>query len=163
MTACRIFISYSHADEWLKDELVAHFAALKRNGLVDVWHDRRIPSFGMVHDEIDANINTADLFLFLISTDFIGSDYCYQKEYEGAVKRRRAGDAEIVPIIVRPCDWDVGGLKSFNPLPRDGAAVTRGADAKSEKQTRDGTWLSVIDGLKVVLENIKKRAPPLSA
>jgi TIR domain len=160
MTACKIFMSYSHADEWLKDELVAHFAALKRNGLVDVWHDRRIPAGGILHDEIDANLQSSHLFLFLISTDFIDSDYCFHKEYQEAVKRRQAGEAEIVPIIIRPCDWDVGGLRRFNALPKDGVPVTSGADAKSEKQTRDPKWLEVINGLKAVLENIKQKANP---
>jgi hypothetical protein len=161
MTACKIFMSYSHADEWLKDELVAHFAALKRNGLVDVWHDRRIPAGRILHDEIDANLQSSHLFLFLISTDFIDSDYCFHKEYQEAVKRRQAGEAEIVPIIIRPCDWDVGGLRRFNALPKDGVPVTSGADAKSEKQTRDPKWLEVIYGLKAVLENVKKRPIPL--
>jgi hypothetical protein len=94
--------AYSHADEWLKDELVAHFAALKRNGLVDVWHESRIPAGGILHDEIDANLQSSHLFLFLISTDFIDSDYCFHKEYQEAVKRRQAGEAEIVPIIKHP-------------------------------------------------------------
>lgn len=160
MAACKIFVSYSHADEWLKDELVSHFGALLRKELVDVWHDRRIPAGGILDDEIDENLQRSDLFLFLISTDFINSDYCFKKEYQEAVKRRAAGDAEIVPIIIRPCDWDVGGLRRFKSLPKDAVAVTSGADAKSEKQTRDAKWLSVIDDLKIVLENIKKKALP---
>src|SRR5215204_2367080 len=82
MKACKIFISYSHADEWLKDELVSHFGALKRNGLVDVWHDRRIPPGGLLNEEIDANLGYSDLCLFLISADFINSEYCFHKEYQ---------------------------------------------------------------------------------
>lgn len=160
MPALKIFLSYSHADEWLKEELVSHFGALKRNKLVDVWHDRRIPAGGILHEEIDSNVQSADLFLFLISDDFINSDYCMQKEYAEAVKRRTAGEAEIVPIIVRPCDWDVAGMRSFNALPKDGVPITRGAEARSEKQTRDAKWLSVIDQLKVVLDIIKKKSQP---
>jgi TIR domain len=160
MSACKVFISYSHADEWLKNELIAHFGALKRNGLVDVWHDRRIPAGGLIHDEIDANVQSSDLFLFLISTDFINSDYCFQNEYTAAVRRHQAGEAEIVPIIIRPCDWDVGNLRNLNALPKDGAPVTSGADAKKESQTRDQKWLEVIQGLKIVLELIKKKDDP---
>jgi hypothetical protein len=36
-----------------EEELIAHLAALKRNGLVDGSHDRRIPAGGILHDEID--------------------------------------------------------------------------------------------------------------
>src|SRR5215203_6043538 len=85
--------------------------ALKRNGLVDVWHDRRIPPGGLLNEEIDANLGDSDLCLFLISADFINSEYCFHKEYQEAVKRRAAGETEIVPIIIRACDWDVGGLR----------------------------------------------------
>jgi len=160
MSACKIFISYSHADEWLKDELISHLGALKRNGLVDVWHDRRIPPGGILDDQIDANLKESHLCLFLISADFINSDYCFHKEYKEAVKQREAGDTEIVPVIIRPCDWDVGGLKRFNAMPKDAVPVTQGADSKPDKHQRDPAWVEVIKGVKTVLEEIKKKAEP---
>lgn len=160
MTACQIFISYSHADAWLKDELISHFGALKRNDLVNVWHDRCIPAGGLLADQIDENLNLSDLCIFLVSADFINSDYCIHKEYERAVARRNAGETEIVPIIIRPCDWDTAGLRKFKALPLDGIPVTSGADSKLDKHQRDPKWLEVIDGIKGVLEHIKKKAQP---
>lgn len=162
MSASKIFISYSHSDEWLKDELVSHFGALKRNGLVDVWHDRRIPAGGLLDSHIDANLNSSDLCLFLISADFINSDYCFHKEYERAVARRAAGETEIIPVIVRACDWDVGGLRTFKAVPRDAIPVTKNADSKPDKHQRDPKWLEVIEEIKVVLENLKKNSQPPS-
>src|SRR5215203_6024065 len=134
--------------------------ALKRNGLVDVWHDRRIPPGGLLNEEIDANLGDSDLCLFLISADFINSEYCFHKEYQEAVKRRAAGETEIVPIIIRACDWDVGGLRRFNALPRDGVLVTQDAHSKADKHQRDSAWLKIIDGIKTVLDQIKKKAQP---
>jgi len=160
VASAKVFISYSHADEWLKDELVAHFGALKRNGLIDVWHDRRIPPGGLLESQIDSNLQTSDLCLFLISAAFVNSDYCFHKEYEEALKRHSTGETEIVPIIVRPCDWDVGGLRRFNALPRDGAAITLGAEAVGEGHRRDSKWLEVVRGVKEVLEVIKKKSQP---
>lgn len=162
--ALRVFISYSHADEWLKDELIKHFSALKRGGFIDVWHDRMIPPGGLLHDEIDARINDSQIFLFMISNDFIGSDYCFEKEYLEAVKRRDAGEAEIIPIIVRDCDWDVGNLKKFNALPPDATPVTRGAGSRTDAQQRDAAWLEVIKGIKTVITALKKKlqAPELT-
>lgn len=158
MHPCKIFISYSHADEWLKDELGKHLSALKRTGIVDVWHDRCIPAGGLLHEEIDAHIDSSEIFLFLISPDFIASDYCYNNEYKAAIYRRATGDAEIVPIIVRDCDWDVGRLKSFNALPPDAIAVTRDARSRADAHERDAAWLAVIDGIKVVIESFYKKA-----
>ncbi len=33
------FISYTHVDTALKDQLVQHLAPLRREGLIDLWHD----------------------------------------------------------------------------------------------------------------------------
>lgn len=73
-----------------------------------------------------------------------------------------SGGTEVVPIVIRACDWDVGGLPKFNALPRDGVPVTQGADSKQEKHQRDPKWVEVIKGIKTVLENIKKNPSPLS-
>lgn len=96
MGAPKIFISYSHQDEWLKNELIKHFSALQRNGLVEVWHDRAIPAGGLLNDEIDTHIATSDVFLFLISPDFIASDYCFHKEYQAALERHARGEVAIM-------------------------------------------------------------------
>lgn len=73
------FISYSHADEWLKDELITHLAALRRNGELNLWHDRMIPAGGILDDEIDGRLNDCQLFLMLVSSSFLNSDYCVKK------------------------------------------------------------------------------------
>ena len=40
--ALRIFFSYSHDDEEQRNQLEKHLALLKRQGLIEAWHDRRI-------------------------------------------------------------------------------------------------------------------------
>jgi hypothetical protein len=37
-----LFFSYSHKDEALRDKLEVHLAMLKRQGILETWHDRRI-------------------------------------------------------------------------------------------------------------------------
>ena len=37
-----LFISYSHKDEALREQLGTHLSLLKRQGVIDEWHDRRI-------------------------------------------------------------------------------------------------------------------------
>ena len=37
-----LFLSYSHKDEAVRAELEVHLAMLKRQGIIDAWHDRRI-------------------------------------------------------------------------------------------------------------------------
>jgi internalin A len=40
--ALRLFYSYSHHDETLRDNLETHLKILKRNNLIHSWHDRQI-------------------------------------------------------------------------------------------------------------------------
>ena len=37
-----VFVSYSHKDERWKDRLVGHLKVLEPEGVLEVWHDRRI-------------------------------------------------------------------------------------------------------------------------
>lgn len=39
-TPMKVFSSYAHENESLKDELATHLAILKRGGLISSWHDR---------------------------------------------------------------------------------------------------------------------------
>ena len=43
-----VFFSYSHADEGLRDQLEKQLAVLKRQGVIETWHDRRIGAGGHV-------------------------------------------------------------------------------------------------------------------
>ena len=38
----KIFFSYSHEDEALRDKLEVQLSTLKHEGLIEPWHDRRI-------------------------------------------------------------------------------------------------------------------------
>jgi hypothetical protein len=39
----KVFYSYAHKDESLRDELAKHLSPLQRRGLLYAWRDRRIP------------------------------------------------------------------------------------------------------------------------
>ena len=41
MPKTKIFISYSHVDEGLLEELKPHLVTLQREGLLDLWTDRQ--------------------------------------------------------------------------------------------------------------------------
>ena len=71
-----VFMSYSHADEALRNELEKHLAGLLRQGVITTWHDRRIGPGEDLHGRIDEQLNTADIVLLLVSADFLASDYC---------------------------------------------------------------------------------------
>lgn len=123
-----IFFSYSHADEGLRDQLEKCLAMLKHQGAIDTWHDRRILAGDELDGSISAAIESADLILLLVSPDFLASKYCYDVEMGRALQRHDAGEARVMPIILRPCDWHVSPLSKFLAAPKDGKPVTKWPD-----------------------------------
>ena len=49
----RLFLSYSHQDEDLRKEVEKHLAALRWDGVIDIWQNRRIGP----GDEFDLEIS----------------------------------------------------------------------------------------------------------
>ncbi len=123
-----IFFSYSHKDEQLRNELEAHLALLKHEGLVDSWHDRRIIAGDEIDGSIFAKLEAADIILLLVSSDFINSQYCYSRELMRAMERHDAGEAKVIPVILRHCDWTNAPFGKLMASPRDGYPVSSWPD-----------------------------------
>lgn len=123
-----VFFSYTHKDEALRDELEAHLALMKRQNLIEGWHDRRIQAGDDVDDTIKKELEQADIILLLVSSDFIASNYCYSKEMARAMERHEAGQARVIPVILRSCDWHSAPFGKLLAAPKDGKAVTTWPD-----------------------------------
>jgi hypothetical protein len=119
-----LFFSYSHIDERLRDQLEVHLAQLKRDGLIDAWHDRRILAGSNLDDSISEQLESADIVLLLVSPDFINSDYCYSHEMTRALERHERKEVRVIPVILRSCDWTSSPLGKLLAFPTDGRAVT---------------------------------------
>lgn len=140
----QLFLSYSHRDEAMRDRLQVHLAMLKRNGLIETWHDRMIPAGGVLDDEIDAHLESADVVLLLVSADFMASDYCYTREMTRALERRQQGIAQVVPIILDHCDWLNSPLSKLKAVPKDGKPI-------SKWPNQSEAWLDVVSEIRAML------------
>ena len=121
----KLFFSYSHRDEGLRNELEVHLSSLKRQGIIETWYDRRIDAGDDVHGEISENLENADIILLLVSPYFIASDYCYDVEMTRAIERHRNKDAIVIPIILHPCDWQDLPFGCFRASPKDGLPISK--------------------------------------
>lgn len=141
-----VFYSYAHEDEGLRRELEKHLVLLTREKLVRSWHDRKILAGKVLASEIDNHLNTAGLFLPLVSPDFLNSEYCFSVELTRALERHKADEMRIVPVILRPCDWKHSPLSQLNALPKDGQPIVLWGN-------RDSALLNVAEGVReAVLE-----------
>ncbi len=145
----QIFVSYSHKDETLRDRLSAHLSSLERSGVIIEWHDRRIPPGDEWEEAIDERIETARMILLLISSDFMKSDYC-QSESKRALERRENGEAIVIPVILRPCDWPNTPFCKLQALPRDRKAVTTW-------ENEDEAFTNVVEGIRKAIEELQPR------
>ncbi len=124
----RLFFSYSRQDEPLRDELEVALAQLKNDGIIETWSDRRITAGDDFGEEIDDNLEKADIILLLVSSSFLASGYCYEIEMTRALERHRAEEARVIPVILHPCDWKTAPFAQLQAVPRDGKPVSKYAN-----------------------------------
>jgi hypothetical protein len=143
----KVFLSYSHTDEKLKNRLEKHLGTLKRQGVITCLHDRDIAAGKEWKDEIDTRLNTASIILLLISADFIDSDYCYSSEMARAMERHESGEARVIPIILRPVFWEKAPFGKLQVLPKDAKPVT-------EWPNRDRAFRNITEGIRKAIEEL---------
>src|SRR3712207_6825421 len=143
----RIFCSYAHEDEEHLNDLQDWLRGLQRQGLIEWWHDRGISPGWEWEEAIDKNLRTADIILLLVTPDFMGSDYVFEKEIGKAVERHERGEARVIPIIVRPADWRWAPLDRLQALPKDAKPITTWLN-------RDEAWLDVARGIRRAVEEL---------
>lgn len=144
----RLFYSYSHKDEKLREKLEAHLSPLKRDGLIEEWHDRKISAGNEWGEEINENLENADIILLLISSDFIASNYCHEKEMRRALERHRSKEARVIPVLLRSCDWKLEPYGELQALPSDIKPITSWTN-------QDDAWTNVAKGIRKAIEEIR--------
>lgn len=143
----KIFFSYSHKDEDIRNKLDVQLSLLKRRGVIEAWHDRAIDVGSELDKEIDEHVRNDDIILLLISPDFISSDYCYDTEMKIAMERHNNGNAVVVPIIIRPCDWKEAPFGKLMAAPTDGYPVTLW-------ENEDSAFLNIVDSIKKAIKKV---------
>ncbi|MEX5499165.1 toll/interleukin-1 receptor domain-containing protein [Pseudomonas syringae] len=150
----RVFFSYSHEDELLRDQLEKHLASLKHEGYLESWHDRRILPGEDLSASIDAQINTAEVILLLVSASFLSSHYCYSIEMKRALERQASGECKVVPIILRACDWSHSPLGGLLAIPTDAKPITSWTNP-------DEAYADVVRGIRALLQSGSEKSSPL--
>lgn len=141
----KAFISYSHADEKILDRLHVHMAQLKREDKITTWFDKQIPAGSDLDDKISDSLSDSQYFLAIVSADYLNSEYCYNKEFQEALKLYQKGKIVIIPIIAEPCDWKTSPLGKIKAIPKDGKPI-------SEWTNKETALLNVIDEIRRLVE-----------
>jgi Leucine-rich repeat (LRR) protein/GTPase SAR1 family protein len=143
----KMFISYSSKDiDYLRD-LEVHLSMLKREGYIETWHDRKLTAGEEWDRKIKQELETADIILMLLSPDFIATDYIWDIEVKKAMERHNNGSAVVIPIILRPCQWE------RTPLAKLTTAQPK-AEPVSTAKDRDTIWLEIVNKIRVSITEL---------
>lgn len=150
-----VFFSYAHEDESLRDKLANHLSILKRLGKIEAWYDRQILPSTEWDKQINTHLETANIILLLISDDFLASDYCWDVEVNRAMVRHEAKEACVIPIILRPCDWQGAPFGKLQGLPKDMRPVTTWDNI-------DSAFTDIAKGIRRLAEELVRKKEPHS-
>jgi GTPase SAR1 family protein len=138
----KVFISYSKADAAHLQALENHLSVFKRKGDIDTWNCRKLIPGEKWDGKIRQELEEADIIIFLVSADFLATDYIWDVEIKRAVERDEAGKAKVVPIIVRSCVWQDSPLGKFQS-PEKAAPISSASNV-------DEAWTKVAENLRKI-------------
>ena len=149
-----LFYSYSHRDARYRKNMNTVLSQLRRQQLLQEWSDLNILPGQPISSKIREKMDETDIFVFLLSPDFIDSDEC-MKEWKHAKQLSAEGKLIFrIPIIVRDCPWkDL--LHNDNPkaLPEDGTAI-------ANFDNEDTAWMQVYENIKDVINELRRTFIP---
>lgn len=142
----KVFVSYSKADTQHLAKLENHLSLLKRNGTIDTWNCRKLLPGEKWDGKIKKELEEADLILFLVSDDFLATDYIWDVEIKRAIERDNDPNdsVRVIPIIVRACDWEDSPLGIYNTAPKKAEVIKSAVNI-------DEAWTKVVKELKGIL------------
>lgn len=139
-----VFISYAHEDKDLQKRLRSHLATLRRSDKISDWSDQELLPGEVWEDKIVGKLRSANIILLLVSNDFINSDFIWDNELPIALERHGRGEAIVVPVILRPCQWQELSIGRLQALPAGAKPVT-------DWPNEDQALFSIAEGIKKLI------------
>lgn len=125
----KVFYSYAHKDEALRDRLDEYLELLARQNLIVRWHDRHILPGSEWDAAIAEALTSSDIILLLISTAFDASEYINKYEVPAAMEAHRSGRSRVVPILLEDVPgWHRAEFAKLQFLPTGATPISKWKD-----------------------------------
>ncbi len=144
-----LYCSYALADEALLIQLANHLTLLEHQSIITSWSSHQILPGSDRTQTIQQQLNTADIILLLISPDAIADDTCYHLEIQRAMERQQSGETRVIPILLRPVDWQGAPFSQLDVLPKNHQPVTTW-------QNQDQAFREIAEGIRTVAMELRK-------
>lgn len=144
-----IFISCAQEDEELRNQLQMQLRILERLNLISIWHKGKINPGEEPEKERNTRLDKAHIILLLTSQHFVDADDCYGIEMMRAMGLHDSGKAHVIPILLRPFDWESTEFARLQVLPMNKKPVTSWSD-------RNEALSHIAEGIRKVVEELQK-------
>jgi internalin A len=145
-----LFICYARENERTVKQLIPSLKVLAQRGYIAHWRDTDLVPGEDWDKTIEERLSNAQIILFMVSRDFLASDYITNKERPLAMKLMAEKKAVVVPVILSKCDWEVEDFAKLQSLPHK--PIT-------SFNPRDEAWTLVETGLKKAVEQKRASSP----
>lgn len=153
MAPLHLVYAAAPADTALREQLSAHLHALVQNGLISEWHAQLIPAGASMAQEHQQAWRSAHILLLLLSADYFLSDAFNENAIQQVLERQRREQLLVIPILLRPCDWQATAVAHLQCLPRNGRPVT-------SWENQDEALLSIAQDIRqLIATQLAARAP----
>jgi small GTP-binding protein len=127
------FLSYSHQDKRQKEIFQNNLTVLMKKKFITPWHDGLIEPGMKWLEEIEANLEKMDVFVGLLSTAFLASDFIDKVELKAARERLRERKRDFLFVLILLDDIPLAGLDlaEYQILKPGGKAVSEHASKKA--------------------------------
>jgi tetratricopeptide (TPR) repeat protein len=127
MTTIFFSVADKSQDRNLFQELLKHLSVQKRQDRIEELYDSLIDPGSTRNDVILTFIRRAHIIVLLITPDFFHSNQCVDVELHAALEQHRTTGAQILPVLLRPTEWEgfsFGQSHLLPLLPPNGLAVS---------------------------------------
>lgn len=148
----QILYLYASADAAFGKALETQLAALSRQELIQSWHEGCIQPGQIVATALAQHIHQAEVLILLVSADLFASDQSYAL-LQQALRRHDDQGVVLIPVIVRPVEWQSTPLGGLRVLPEGGKPVITWPN-------QEEAWLAVVQAVRGRLGQRGTAPPP---
>lgn len=119
----KIFIAYAHEDKQLLQKLRTHLNVMRRQQHCEIFFDGEIMPGETWDRRLKDELHAAHIFVLLVTAEFLDSEYVNETELPKILERMKAGEAEVVAVILKDCLWELTELQHLQVVLHEGNPI----------------------------------------
>ncbi len=153
-----VFIIYAREDSEKMRRLLTHINPFIKPYDLIIWNDECLEAGQEWKPHIESRLEQTDLFMLLVSVDFMNSEFINQVEFKFAIERHKVKKSIVIPIIINYCQWDIDfyfteytfNLNELQVLPQQAMPI-------DDWKTPEQAYNNIAAGIRKVLDTLKNK------